>query len=96
MKIKHYAGYGTVTATKVKNVQTGINTKQLVVKLVGNHECGLYRNDTYDIYNWLVKRFAKDCPSYRSIYQMYVLNDYDYSTKPLTEYAIYTIDYFTD
>ena len=57
MKIKHFAGYGCVNATKVKD-----NTCTLHVKVKGNHECGLGDNrtwDTYGLFNWLVKRFDK-------------------------------------
>ena len=52
MKIKHWQGYGTVTAQKVKD-----NTCTLHIKVTGNHEWGLVRSDVYDLFNWLVKRF---------------------------------------
>lgn len=57
MKIKHFAGYGCVNATKVKD-----NTCRLHVKVKGNHEWGLGANRTWDeygLFNWLVKRFDK-------------------------------------
>lgn len=54
MKIKHFQGYGCVTVTRVKD-----SSCTLHVKVSGNHECGLYRNDEYDLFNWLVKRFDK-------------------------------------
>ncbi len=59
MKIKHFQGYGSVTATKVKD-----STCTLHVKVVGNHECGIRRDDEYDLFNWLVKKFDKSLPDY--------------------------------
>lgn len=54
MKIKHWQGYGTVNAVKVKD-----KNFTLCVKVSGNHEWGLRRNDYYDLFNWLIKRFDK-------------------------------------
>lgn len=61
MKIKHWQGYGTVTATKIKD-----NSCKLHVRVVGNHECGINCGewDDYRLYNWLVKRFDKSVPEY--------------------------------
>lgn len=53
-KIKHFAGYGTVTAGKVKD-----NSCKLHVRVEGNHEWGLVRDDPYDLCKWLVMRFDK-------------------------------------
>ena len=60
MKIKHFAGYGCVTARKVKDG----NPFTLHIRVEGNHEWGLVREDDYDLYNWLVKRFDKDVQDY--------------------------------
>ena len=54
MKIKHWQGYGSVNAIKVKD-----NTCKLHIRVSGNHEWGICRDDLYDLYNWLVKRFDK-------------------------------------
>jgi len=54
MKIRHYQGYGCVNARKISNVGN-----VLVVEVRGEHECGLVRDDNYDVFNWLVKRFDK-------------------------------------
>lgn len=54
MRIKHWQGYGFVEATKVRD-----NTCDLHIKVKGNHEWGICREDTYDVYNWLVKRFKR-------------------------------------
>ena len=54
MKIKHWQGYGTVSATRIKDKSCTLH-----VRVVGNHEWGLVRRDTYDLFNWLVKRFDR-------------------------------------
>ena len=59
MKIKHFAGYGSVHAVKVKD-----SAYTLHVKVVGNHEWGVCRRDDYDVFNWLVKRFDKSFADY--------------------------------
>lgn len=69
MKIKHYQGYGSVTATKVSKTQKdGIVT--MVIEVSGNHEWGLYRDDVYDCYNWLLSKFDKKVLSYKHILSM--------------------------
>ena len=52
MKIKHWQGYGTVNAVKIKD-----KNFTLSVKVSGNHEWGLRRDDIYDLFGWLVKKF---------------------------------------
>lgn len=96
MRIKHFAGYGCVNATKVKNTKTGDKTRQVIIKVAGNHERGIYRNDYYDIYNWLVKRFCKDCDNYNSIYHIGVNLDYERINNIDTEVCVYTIDYIVN
>ena len=59
MKIKHWQGYGTVNAQKIsRTVRNGMVT--MVIKVTGDHEWGLVRDDEYDLKNWLVKRFDKN------------------------------------
>ena len=60
MRIKHWAGYGCVNARKVKDS----SPSTLHIRVEGNHEQGLVRNDEYDLYNWLVKRFDHDVQDY--------------------------------
>ena len=60
MKIKHWAGYGCVTARKVKEA----DPRCLHIHVEGNHECGLVREDDYDLYYWLVRRFDRDVVDY--------------------------------
>ena len=60
MKLKHWQGYGSVNATKKSsNIDKATNIKTLIIEVIGNHECGIVRNDKYDLYNWLIKRFDK-------------------------------------
>lgn len=66
MKIKHWQGYGTVSATKVRDRSCSLH-----VRVVGNHECGLYRNDMYDLFSWLVKRFDKSVPDYAAFHSRF-------------------------
>ena len=59
MKIKHWQGYGTVSARKVPD-----KTCTLHVQVVGNHEWGIDRRDPYTLHNWLVKRFDRTVPDF--------------------------------
>lgn len=52
MKIKHWQGYGTLSAKKLSS-----SADTLVVEVWGNHEWGLERNDMYGVFNWLVRKF---------------------------------------
>lgn len=84
MTIKHYAGYGRVSAKRIKDDAT------LHVRVSGNHEHGLYRDDLYDLYHWLVKKFDKTVPASfaewyraaRSKYDQVVEIHDDYETAP--------------
>lgn len=57
MKLKHFHGYGSLDVTKVKDTSCTLH-----IRVKGNHECGLRRDDLYDLYVWLVKRFDKTIP----------------------------------
>ena len=54
MKIKHWQGYGTVEARRIPNKSCTLH-----VRVSGQHEWGLRRDDMYDLFGWLVKRFDK-------------------------------------
>lgn len=90
MKIKHFAGYGSVTATKLSCKDTN-GTRNLIVKVQGNHEYGLVRQSTYDLLKWLVKRFDKKIPD---DFRDYML-EYTYQTgyENGVEYCIYDFKY---
>lgn len=60
MKIKHWQGYGFVDATKVSEKDLSLtDEKYIVIRVKGNHEWGIERNDTYDVSRWLLPRFVK-------------------------------------
>lgn len=65
MKIKHWQGYGTVEAKRIKNASCTLH-----IRVHGMHECGLRRDDEYDLYNWLVKKFDRSVPSYADWHRM--------------------------
>lgn len=94
MKIKHFAGYGSVNARKISEVKVTTNIKRVVIKVIGNHERGLYRNDHYDVFHWLVTRFCKDCQNERSIYHIDIEDTEERINGLYTEVCFYTIDYF--
>ena len=93
MRIKHFSGYGNVNAVKLKHETTIDGMKRVVIKVSGNHERGVYRNDTYDIFNWLVKRFCKDCLEYSKIYTMETYLGYDIVNGNGTDTCTYVIKY---
>lgn len=78
MKIKHWQGYGSVNATKVSSTTCtdmyGNKLKKVIIKVKGNHEWGIARQDIYDCVNWLLKHFVKGV-TVKDIYNM-SLNDY--------------------
>lgn len=87
MKIKHYQGYGSVNAKKIsRTVENSIVS--LHIKVTGNHEWGIHRDDTYDVANWLIKRFDKQFDDYRSIISLRLEDGYD------TDKHEDTCDYF--
>lgn len=71
MKIKHWQGYGFVNARKISKDE---NT--LVVEVRGEHEYGLERDDTYDVFNWLVTKFDKSRKSWLEIKGIEIKDDY--------------------
>ena len=60
MNIKHFSGYGTVEAKKIaSNYKPETEQKTIHIRVKGNHECGIIREDSYDIANWLLSKFDK-------------------------------------
>lgn len=92
MKVKHWQGYGTVEMKKMSQ-KTKDNIKTVVVRVSGNHEWGLERNDTYDIHRWICKRLAKDCKNYSDIINMTINDSYETINGISTEVCVYTISY---
>lgn len=97
MRIKHFAGYGTVEAKKVSKTtvtnQYGEKKNKLVVNVKGNHEWGLVRDDIYDVKRWLFDKFEKNFSG--NYYQiiMDVKNDYIKENRIDVEVATYTFVY---
>lgn len=104
MRIKHYSGYGCVTITKGSDrkypmIVDGYMSicRQIMVKVVGNHERGLERGfyDPYCIHEWIGRRYAKgknytDLVSYKVLSRGYERNDEKHIDE---EYAIYELIY---
>lgn len=92
MRIKHWQGYGSVEAKKLSKKTRG-NITKVEIEVIGNHEWGIYRNDTYDVHRWLCSKFAKDCKDSRDIMQI----DIDIYEKDIngicTDMCIYKITY---
>lgn len=57
--VSRYAGKGGYGNFKYPNSYDS-TIEKTVVRVIGNHEYGLVREDMYDLYNWLVKRFVKN------------------------------------
>lgn len=55
-KVKHFAGYGTVSMGRIKD-----GSATLHVRVEGNHERGIKVGewDEYLLFNWIVSRFDK-------------------------------------
>lgn len=92
MKIKHFAGYGSVQAKKVSKTTCGGKSK-LVVEVKGNHEWGLVRDDIYDVRRWLFNRFEKNFDGNDYDIDMTIKDDYVRENNIDVEVAIYTFIY---
>ena len=95
MKIKHFAGYGTVNAKKISKTQKNGKTK-LVVEVTGNHEYGLQRDDPYTLKLWLINRFDKSAININP-YRMQYSYTCDISKELFTgiDNCTYTFEYDT-
>ena len=94
MKIKHWQGYGSVDATKIGRTREPLGRVVLRVKVSGNHEWGLIREDIYDLVNWLVRRFDKSFKGSEYDVQYRILDSgTDFSTGNGIEYCIYEFRY---
>ena len=59
MKLKHWQGYGSVTAVRIKDKSCDLH-----VRVSGNHEWGVETRYNDHAYNWLYKRFKRNAPFY--------------------------------
>ena len=92
MKIKHFAGYGSVQAKKVSKTTIG-NRAKLVVEVKGNHEWGLVRDDIYDVRRWLFNKFEKNFNGEDYEISMSIEDDYVKENNIDVEVATYTFEY---
>jgi GH18 family chitinase len=92
MKIKHFAGYGSVQAKKVSKTTIDNRTK-LVVEVKGNHEWGLVRDDIYDVRRWLFNKFEKNFKGEDYEISMSIEYDYVKENNIDVEVATYTFEY---
>lgn len=87
MKIKHWQGYGSVEAKKI-SFKTENGIAKMHIKVKGNHEWGIHRDDPYDIANWLIKKLDKTFKDYRTITSLHLEDGF--------ENGIETCDYFIE
>ena len=93
MRLKHFAGYGSVNVTKKSKVKFtngyGETKNKLVLEVKGNHEWGLVRDDIYDVRNWIFNRFEKDFKGGDWDIEMTIDDDYVNGSEVATYTFIY-------
>ena len=92
MKIKHFAGYGSVQAKKLSKTTNNGKTK-LVVEVKGNHERGLVREDIYDVRRWIFNKFERNFNGNDYEIDMTINDDYVREGNIDVEVATYTFIY---
>lgn len=98
MRLKHWQGYGNVSATLIKKSRLSALSDNLLmtIKVKGNHEWGLIReDDNYTIKRWLLERFDKSTVDLNPYRDMKYKVDYAPSENG-EEVAIYSILYGKD
>ena len=97
MRIKHFAGYGSVEVKKVSKKpivnEYGENKTELVLRVKGNHEWGLVRNDIFDVKRWLFDKFEKNFTKDEYDICMDIKSDYVNENGLDVEVATYTFVY---
>ena len=97
MRVKHFAGYGSVEVKKVskKPITNGYgeNKTEMVLCVKGNHECGLVRDDAYDVKRWIFDKFEKNFKGDDYDIDMSVQDDYINENGIDVEVATYTFVY---
>ena len=97
MRVKHFAGYGSVEVKKVSKKpfinEHGENKTKMVLRVKGNHERGLVLYDTFDAKKWLFDKFEKNFT--KSEYDIYmdIKDDYIEEGGLDVEVADYTFVY---
>jgi len=97
MRIKHFRGYGSVEVKKISKKpivnEYGENKTELVLRVKGNHECGLVRDDIYDVRRWIFNKFEKNFNKSDYEIHMEIKSDYIKENGLDVEVAIYTFVY---
>lgn len=93
MRIKHFAGYGSVQARKVSKTNLSDNKTKLVIEVRGDHEWGLVRDDIYDVRRWLFNKFEKNFNGDDYDISMSIEDDYVRENNIDVEVATYTFIY---
>ena len=93
MRIKHFAGYGSVQVRKLSKTNLFDNKTKLVIEVKGNHEWGLVRDDIYDVRRWLFNKFEKNFNGDDYDISMSIEDDYIRENNIDVEVATYTFIY---
>ena len=89
MKIKHFAGYGYVDAKRISTHKND-STYDVTIKVKGNHEWGIHREDTYDVVRWLGK-VEKSLTDYRKVISCDLTDGYEDGIETCLYHIVYKI-----
>lgn len=97
MKVKHFAGYGSVEVKKISKTPIingyGEKKTKMVLRVKGNHEWGIVRNDIYDVRKWIFDKFEKNFKGNDYDIDMSIEDDYINENGIDVEVATYTFVY---
>ena len=97
MKVKHFAGYGSVEVKKQSKVnftdEFGNKKTKLILVVKGNHERGIVRDDIFDVKHWIFDKFEKNFKGDYFNIEMFIENDYIKENGVGVEVAKYTFIY---
>ena len=94
MKVKHFAGYGSVNVRKLGREHTiEENGIYLLLEVRGNHEWGIKRDDIYDVVRWIGTKCDTKLTDYRQVTGMDIEEYWDDKKKEdVCRYHIYYIE----
>ena len=97
MKIKHFAGYGSVEVKKVSKTtfenEWADKMTKLVLTVKGNHERGLVLDSIYDVKRWIFDKFEKNFNGQDYDIEMSIKDGYIIENGVDVEVATYTFVY---
>ena len=97
MKVKHFAGYGSVDVKKVSKRtftnEWGEKKNKMVLSVKGNHEWGIVRDDIFDVKHWIFDKFEKNFRGEIYNISMTIKDDYVKENGLDVEVATYTFVY---